>query len=98
MFGYLFSRTTKAPLTDKGGAALEQQVIRALDEGVNNGLLAPGTTIDGVFLANGYITSVQKVADMTQADIDNRVAPTISFTALLAGAVHSVQINGTLER
>ena len=98
VFGYLFSRTTKAPLTDKGGAALEQQVIRALDEGVNNGLLAPGTTIDGVFLANGYITSVQKVADMTQADIDNRVAPTISFTALLAGAVHSVQINGTLER
>jgi len=35
---------------------------------------------------------------MNQADVDNRVAPTISFIALLAGAVHSVQINGTLER
>ena len=98
VFGYLYSRTTKVPLTDKGGASLEQQVIRALDEGVNNGLLAPGTTIDGVFLSNGYSTTVQKVADMSQAAKDAREAPTISFIALLAGAVHSVQINGTLER
>lgn len=98
VFGYLYTRTTKVPLTDKGGASLEQQVIRALDEGVNNGLLAPGTDISGEFLPNGYLTSVQKVADMNQADIDNRVAPTISFIALLAGAVHAVQINGTLER
>ncbi len=98
VFGYLYSRTTKVPLTDKGGAALEQQLIKALDEGVNNGLLAPGTTIDGTFLGLGYSTSVQAVADMPQADKDARKAPTLSFTALLAGAVHTVQINGTLER
>jgi len=98
VFGYLYSRPTKVPLTDKGGASLEQQVIKALDEGVNNGLLAPGTTIDGVFLGNGYSTSVGKVADMPQADKDARQAPPITFIALLAGATHSVQINGTLER
>lgn len=98
VFGYMFTRPTKVPLTDKGGASLEQQVIRALDEGVQNGLLAPGTDIAGNFLANGYSTSVQKVADMNQADVDNRVAPTITFKALLAGAVHTVEINGTLER
>ncbi len=98
VFGYLATRTTKVPLTDKGGAALEQQVIRALDEGITNGLLAPGETIDGVFLANGYAVTVQPVAEIPQTDIDNRVGPTITFVALLAGAVHFVQINGTLER
>lgn len=98
VFSYLISRTTKIPLTDKGGASLQQQVIRALDASVKNGLVAAGTTSNGEFLGNGYVTLVQKVADMNPADKANRIAPTISFTALLAGAVHSVQINGTVER
>ena len=98
VFGYLYTRTTKVPLTDKGGAALEQQVIKALDEAVNNGLVAPGTTIEGVFLAQGYITAVQAVADIPQALKEARVGPNITFTAILAGAVHGITINGTIER
>jgi len=98
VFGYLLSRPTKVPLTDKGGAALQQQVIRSLDAAVRNGMIGAGTTSEGIFLGNGYSTEVQKVADMNVADKANRVAPTISFVALLAGAVHFVQINGTVER
>jgi hypothetical protein len=98
VFGYLFTRPTKVPLTDKGGAAIEQQVIRALDEGVNNGLIAPGTTIDGIFLAKGYTTTVQAVADMSQSDKEARKGPNVTFTAILAGAIHSQQVNGILER
>lgn len=98
VFSYLLSRPTKVPLTDKGGAALQQQVIRALDSSLSNGLLGIGTTSSGEFLGTGYKTDVQKVADMNPADKANRIAPTISFTALLAGAVHFVQINGIVER
>lgn len=98
VFGYLYTRPTKVPLTDKGGAAIEQQVIKALDEGINNGLLAPGTTIDGIFLQNGYTTTVQPVSDIPKADKEARKGPNVTFTAILAGAVHSEQINGILER
>lgn len=98
VFGYLFTRPTKVPLTDKGGAAIEQQVIRVLDEAVTNGLIAPGTTTDGVFLANGYITSVEAVVDIPTADKAARIGPDVNFVAILAGAVHSIQINGLVER
>lgn len=98
VFGYLFTRPTKVPLTNKGGAAIEQQVIRVLDEAVANGFVAPGTTSDGVFLPNGYITTVQSVADIPSADKAARVGPNIGFVAILSGAVHSIQINGLVER
>ena len=97
VFAYLISRTTKVPLTDKGGAAIQQQVTRSLDAGVNNGMLAAGTTTNGDFLGTGYSIETQRVADMALADKTNRIAPTVSFVALLAGAIHFVQIEGTVE-
>jgi len=98
VFSYLLSRTTKVPFTDKGATALEQQVIKALDAGVNNGGIGAGTTIEGEFLGNGYKVVTQKVADVAPADKANRIAPDISFVAILTGAMHSIQINGTVER
>jgi hypothetical protein len=98
VFGYLLTRPTKVPYTDKGVAALEQQVIRALDEGVANGLLAAGTTIDGTYLPNGYAVQTVPVALVPQAEKEARHYSGISFTALGAGAIHSVQINGIFER
>lgn len=98
VFGYLYTRPTKVPLTGKGGAAVEQQVIRVLDEGVRNGLIAPGTTSDGVFLPNGYITTVQDVALIPSADKAARVGPQIDFVVIFAGATHAIQINGVVER
>lgn len=98
VFGYLLTRTTKVPYTDKGTAALEQQTIRALDEAVLNGLAAPGETIDGEFLSNGYKTVVIPVADVNQSDKEARFYPGLSFTVIGAGAIHGVQINGVFER
>jgi len=98
VFGYLLTRTTKVPYTNKGVAAIEQQVISALDEAVNNGLIAPGETIDGEFLPNGYKTTVIPVEDINQSDKEARHYPGLSFTVLGAGAIHSVQINGIFER
>lgn len=98
VFGYMVTRTTKVPYTDKGTAALEQQTIRALDEAVLNGLAAPGETIDGEFLGNGYKTTLISVADVNQSDKEARFYPGLSFVILGAGAIHGVQINGVFER
>ena len=98
VFGYLLTRTTKVPYTDKGTASLEQQTIKALDEAVRNGLIASGTTIDGVFLANGYSTSLVAVADVNPSDKTARQYDGLSFVVLGAGAIHGVQINGVFER
>jgi len=98
VFGFLISQNTKVPLTDKGGAAIEQQVARALDAALNNGMLGSGTDSTGAFLATGYSIAVQKVVDMNPVDKSNRIAPSVSFVALLAGAMHFVQIDGSVER
>lgn len=98
VFGYLLTRTTKVPYTNKGIAALEQQVTKALDEAVRNGLIAPGETIDGEFLGTGYKITTIPAEDINQSDKEARHYPGLSFVILGAGAIHSVQINGVFER
>jgi hypothetical protein len=98
VFGYLLTRTTKVPYTNKGVTAIEQQVINALDEAVRNGLIAPGETIDGEFLGTGYETTAILVEDINQSDKEARFYPGLSFVILGAGAIHGVQINGIFER
>lgn len=98
VFGYLLTRPTKVPYTDQGVAALEQQVINALDRARFNGLIAPGETIDGEFLPNGYKTNTVPVDNIDQGSVEARFYGGLSFTGLGAGAIHSVQINGIFER
>lgn len=98
VFGYLVSRPTKVPYTDKGVAALEQQLIKILDESVRNGLVATGETIDGEFLPNGYKTITVPVADVSASKKQNRQYNGLSFVAIGAGAIHGVQIQGVFER
>jgi len=98
VFGYLLTRPTKVPYTDKGVAAIEQQTTNALDEGVRNGLIAPGTTTDGNFLGTGYEITTVPVANVNPSDKEARFYPGLSFVALGAGAIHKVQINGVFER
>lgn len=98
VFGYLLTRTTKVPYTDPGVAALAQQVTKALDEAVRNGLIAPGTDLDGEFFPNGYKVTTISVDEINQSDVEARFYPGISFVVLGAGAIHRVQINGVFER
>jgi len=97
IFAYLVTRTTKAPLTDEGAAAVEAQVSRALVNAVRNGLVAPGYTFEGKYLQTGYETSVGAVADMSISDRQQRKCPPIQFTAIGAGAIHGVTVAGTFE-
>lgn len=98
VYGYLVSRTTKVPYTDKGTAALQQQVTKVLDTAVLNGLIAPGETVDGTFLGAGYEVTTIPVSDVSASEKQNRQYNGLSFVALGAGAIHGVQIQGTFER
>lgn len=106
VFGYLYTRTTKVPQTDKGVASLSQQVDKGMNEGVRNGLLAPGTwngadlgeVSEGDFLPKGYYVYAQKVADQNQAYREARKAPPIQAIGKGAGAIHNVDVAITFER
>lgn len=98
VFGYVATRTTKVPYTEKGIAAIGQQISRTLDEALRNGLIAPGETIDGKFLPFGYSVTLVAVADTNQSDKESRTYNGGSFVILGAGAIHGLQINGTFER
>lgn len=106
VFGYLYTRTTKVPQTDKGLAALVQQTNKGFEDGINNGLLAPGIwngadlgeVKSGSYLSKGYYTYAQPVAEQNQSDREARKAPPIKAIAKGAGALHSVDIGITFER
>jgi hypothetical protein len=106
VFGFLYTRTTKVPQTDRGVALIVQQVEKACQEGVNNGLLAPGTwngsefgtlTV-GQFLKQGFYVYAAPVATQNQSDREARKAPPIQVAAKGAGAIQHVDIEVTFER
>lgn len=98
VFGKLYTDETKTPMTDPGAASLQQKVEQALDEGVYNGLAAPGYTTDGVYLQKGYVTETIPMKDWDQSYQEARQGPPITFVVLGAGAIHGIEINGTYQR
>lgn len=106
VFGYLFTRTTKVPQTDKGVAAIVQQVEKACQDGVRNGLLAAGQwngmdlgeVKSGDFLPKGFYVYAQPVAQQNQSDREARKAPPIQVIAKGGGAIHFADITVTFER
>jgi hypothetical protein len=106
VFGYLLTRTTKVPQTDKGVAAIVSQVESALYEAVRNGLLAPGQwngfdlgeVTSGDYLAKGFYVYAQPVRDQNQSDREQRKAPPIQAICKGAGAIHFVDVTVTFER
>lgn len=84
----LLVNSDKLPFTD-GGVALVENVIRGcLTRAVSAQLLAedPAPTV-----------TVPRVADVPQPDRAARHLPDVRFEGVLAGAVHSLTINGTIS-
>jgi len=84
----LLVNSPKVPYTDAGIASVEAQVRRALDEGVNNDFIADDPQ---------YTVSVPKAADVSPANKAARLLQDVTFQATLAGAIHAVEINGTVS-
>jgi len=95
VFGVLTSKG-KVPYTNKGVQLLVDEVGFALEDGVRNGLIATGDLDENGDLIPPYEITVNRVSTVPTAQRANRIAPTIQFSARLAGAIHYAVINGNV--
>ena len=87
IFGVL-ANLPKLPFTNQGIAVIEGEIRAQQQEAITNGVFAsdPAPTV-----------SVPDVLDVPTADKANRLLPDVGFTATLAGAIHAVEIDGTVS-
>jgi Protein of unknown function (DUF3383) len=77
----------KAPYTDQGASIIKNAIFQTLGQGVTNGF------IDG---SSPIVVNVPLVASVSSNTRAMRVLPDITFSCRGAGALHGVQINGTV--
>ncbi len=82
----LSEQNKKVPYTDIGTSMIIQPVTQALQTGAANGLIDPAS----------IVVTAPLVATVPSTQRANRVAPTITFSCRLQGAMNSVQINGSV--
>lgn len=80
------STATKVPFTDKGIAVVGARVAAQLQSDEGRGALAPGWTV-----------TVPKASDVSPADKASRTLRNVRFTAVYAGAIHKVVIEGVVS-
>ena len=82
------SQVDKIPYTNAGVAVIEGEVRAQLDDGIDVGFLREDPA--------PFVT-VPKVADIDDADRAARLLPDITFGAEAAGAIHKVELRGTIS-
>ena len=87
IFALLKNAAGKVPYTDAGAVLLDATIRARLQQGVQAGGLVAGS----------IVVTVPKVATQLASDRGNRYFPGITFSANLAGAIHSLAINGTVS-
>jgi len=106
VYNLLYTSPTKIPQTDAGTNQIAGAIEQACEEGVNNGLLAPGVwnapgfgaITTGQTLTKGYYVFMPPVASQSQADREARKAPTAQVAVKLAGAVHFANVLISVNR
>jgi hypothetical protein len=87
----IFSRLAnldKIPFTDQGIGIVENEIRGVLQLGINVGGLATDPA---------PVVSVPRAADVPFNDRANRFLPDVKFKATLAGAIHSLEIEGVVS-
>lgn len=84
----LLVNSNKIPYTNAGITAVEAEVRRALDLGIINDFISDSPQ---------YEVTVPRAEDVPPSDKANRILRNVRFTATLAGAVHAVEISGTVS-
>lgn len=92
----LLVKNSKIPYTDKGIGLVRNQVIASLKEGTRRGGIAEDQYNSDGDLIPGFTTSVPLAADLTDEQKKSRVLTNVNFSALLAGAIHVVEVTGSL--
>jgi len=77
----------KNPYTDVGIASITNEVYAVLNAGVAAGGFTPGTPS----------VTAPKAAAVSPVDKANRLLPDVAFTAQLAGAIHTINVTGTVK-
>ena len=72
-------------------------MVYALKRGQAMGGIAPTEYDEDGNATPGYTTTVPRARDLTQAERASRQLKGCKFTARLAGAIHYVEVHGTLE-
>lgn len=98
VYNLLYTSMTKIPQTDFGQNMLVGVISGVMNEGINNGLIAPGTwNADGFgqlsrgdYLTEGFYIYAAPMATQDQSIREQRIAPPIQVAVKLAGAIHEV--------
>lgn len=106
VYNLLYGSPTKIPQTDAGLAQIVGAVIQAVQQGVTNGLIAPGvwtgpnmgTLLTGQTLTMGFYVYVPPISSQTQAQRQARIAPPIQVAVKLAGAIHQANVILNINR
>lgn len=78
----------KIPFTDPGIAIIEAEVRGSLKRATDKGILAENPA---------FVVTVPAAADVDTANKSARTLPNVKFSATLAGAIHKVQLVGTVS-
>jgi hypothetical protein len=107
LFNLLYQSTSKIPQTDAGTHLLVTNVAASLEQGVNNGLIAPGTWTSsfqfgslqtGDVLSTGYYVYAPSIASQSQAQRETRISVPIQVACKLAGAIHFANVSINVNR
>lgn len=107
-FNALQGVSTKIPQTEAGMDLLKGAYRKVCEQALVNAYLAPGTWNSSEWFGNqedfisniaqrGYYIYSSPIADQSQADRADRIAPTIQIAIKEAGAIHSSIVNVTVE-
>lgn len=94
------------PQTNGGVTSLITKISDACNTVRNIGFIAPGiwkgadikSLVYGDALSSGYVILADTIAEQSQADRENRIAPTIYVCLKLAGSIEHVVVNVIVNR
>lgn len=105
-FNVMYTSPTKVPQTDAGDNQFVNAISGICDQGIANGLGAPGIwnaagfgqLTQGQYLKSGYYIFANPIALQSQSDRDARLAPPIQVAFKLAGATQDVDVLISVNR
>ncbi len=92
----LFITNPKVPFTSNGITLIQNQMIASLKKGQKQGGIADTEYDESGAEIPGFTTSVPTAASVSDADKAARTLKGCKFTARLAGAIHIVEVSGSL--
>lgn len=101
LFNTLYGTTTKIPQTDAGMHTLATQIEAVCQQGVANGLIAPGVWSaqgfgqlkSGDYLPKGFYVYAPPISSQSPADRALRKSVPFQVAVKLGGAVHTVDVS-----